>query len=326
MLQHKHLLPMFLLVVLIGTACSKKTQPTSLATLKPVARILVKDKSSFPDVHRYTMSLYSDQRLEFTGYTEAEKLGNYTTMFGAEEMAMFVAMTKKFGKGHFSYLDEKNKLHYDVLYYPLKKEISMSDAVVLPLTADMSAFVSKVQDIVEYKKWIKKEQAPKIMTETDAGNLLVTLRMDGKITDLVKYEKFADLKFKAIQQTDKNTNSWLMAFAPSFKTSDAVYRIKQHPDVLGAIPNSLINVSENLKAYETQELIVQFKEKVLLAEWVKPYANYDMKALEQVAPDMNYWTVSFNSTKINAKDLITRIKQDTKVTEAQMNRKVSIRE
>jgi hypothetical protein len=324
MLNIKYLLPIVALFFL--SACAKKVVEPSLATLKPVMRVKVVDKASFPEAILYTLTMYNDQRLEFTGYASVDKIGNYTTMMSAKNQADFIAKTSQFKKGHFTFSQASNQLFYDVLYYPLKKEISMADAIQLPETPNMTAFIAQINDLVTYKKWLKKENAPKMFSDKDAGNMIVTLKVNTLPEEITKAEKYADMQFKAIKQTDKNSNTWLFGFAPGIKTADAVYKIKSHPTVLGAIPNTLLMVDENLKVFENQELIVQFKENVNIEEWVKAYSANGMKYLERVAPDLNYWLISYNSSTLGAKEMLARIKSDTKVSEAQMNRKVSIRE
>lgn len=314
--------------LLFFVACSKKAVvPTSLATLKPIVRIMVTDKSSFPDVVRFTMTLYSDQRLELSGVSGIDKIGQYTTMLTETERDMFIKMVSVFKRGHFTTLDESKKYWYDVIYYPLKKDLSMGDAVQEAATTEkMVTLIGKIEDFVAYKNWLKKSEAPNFMNGKDAGNMLVTLKQGASPSEIINSEKYKDIKFKAVMQTDKNSNTWLFAFAEGFKTFDAVYKVKSHPLVLGAAPNALIDINENMKAFENQQLIVQFKEAVNIDEWVKTYSMYQMKSVEKVAPDLNYWVVSFNSSTIFAKDLITKIKQDMKVKEAQLNRRVSSRD
>lgn len=324
MLNIKNLLPLVALFFL--SACAKKVAEPSLATLKPVMRIKVVDKSSFPEAILYTMTAYNDQRLEFTGYASVDKIGSYTTMMSAKHQAEFIAKTKQFKQGHFTFMQASNQMFYDVLYYPLKKELSMADAIQLPETPNMTAFIAQVNDLVTYKKWLKKENAPKMLSDKDAGNIIVTMKINSLPEEITKAEKYADMQFKAIKQTDKNSNTWLFGFAPGIKTVDAVYKIKSHPNVLGAIPNTLLMIDENLKIFENQELIVQFKENVNIEDWVKGYTANGMKSLERVAPDLNYWLVSYNSSTLGAKEMLSRIKSDAKVSEAQMNRKISIRE
>ncbi len=321
----KHLLPIFTLFLLV--ACARKTTiPPSLATLKPVGRVMVTDKSNFPDVNRYTMTLYSDQRLELTGTSGIDKIGQHTTMLSPKEKEMFIAMFAKFKRGHFTFFDDKEKFLYDVIYYPLKKELSMADAVQLPQTPDMQSFISKVNEFLTYKNWLRKTDVPSFFSGADAGNMLVTLRNGAAPSAVTTAAKYADMKFKTIIQTDKISNTWLFGFAEGIKTTDAVYKIKSHPDVLGAVPNILIDLEKNIKTFENQSLIIQFKQSVTIEDWVKTYAANGMKAGERVAPDLNYWVVTYNSSTLSAKEMIAKIKSDPKVAEAQLNRKVSVRE
>lgn len=302
-------------------------QPT-LATLKPVVKLKVVDKTELPEHIRYTMTLYTDQRLELTGMHDIEKIGGHTTMLTDIEYKRFMASLHELNRGHFIFDDKSAKeiISYDVVFYPLKKDMSMADGIQLPKTPKMDNFTTQLSDYLSFKKWINRDNAPKILSDKDAGNILTTLKI-GTLPKAVESDpKYSELKFKAIRQTDVNTNTWLFSFGNGFSTADAVYKIKSHQNVLGAIPNTIVNKVENMKFYENQELIVQFKEKVNIDEWIKAYAQNNMKAIEQIAPDLNYWTVSYNSSTLSAKEMIARIKLDSKVSEAQINKKVSIRE
>jgi hypothetical protein len=235
-------------------------------------------------------------------------------------------MLAKLKRGHFTYLDEKVQFLYDIIYYPLKKDVSMNDLIRVPLTPDLEVLLTSINDKLTYKKWLRKTDAPKFMSGADAGNMLVTLKVGVQPSEVINNPKFQDAKFKALIQTDKTSNTWLFGFAEGMKTSDAVYKIKSNANVMGAIPNALININENLKVFENQELIVQFNTNVNIEDWVKNYAANEMKAGEKVAPDLNYWVVSYNASTLSAKEMLAKIKQDSKVVEAQLNKKVSTRE
>ncbi|MFZ4544030.1 MAG: hypothetical protein ACOYOA_08285 [Saprospiraceae bacterium] len=316
----------FIILIAFLSSCAKKNSPVTIATLKPIARIKLVDKSQFPEIIRYTLSYYSDQRLELTGNSGMDKIGNYTTMLSAKDNEAFNAMLKKFKRGHFTYNDSKQQLSYDVLYFPLKKEISMGDAIQLPMTPYMGLFITQVEDFIAYKNWYKKDLAPKLLSEKDAGNMMVTLKSGVKPAVVINNPKFADMKLKTVSVCDEKNNTWLFGFLPGMKTADAVYRIKSDPAVLGAIPNTIINLDENLKIYSKVEIIVQFKENIGIQDWIKTYVANDMKVIEKVAPDLNYWLLSFDDSTIAAKELITKIKSDPRVAEVQMNKKVGSRE
>lgn len=312
----------FFAVLFLLSSCARKVSVPTLATLKPVAKIKVVDQSEFPEVVKYTLSFYSDQRLELTGNSGMDKIGNYTCMLSAKDNEKFMDMLKKFKRGHFTYIDAGKKLSYDVIYFPYKKEISMGDAIQLPLTSYMSAFVTQVEDFIAYKKWLKKENAPKLLSSKDDGNMMVTLKHGVKPAAIIANPKFSDMSLKALFPTDLRTNTWLFGFAPGMKTTDAVYRIKADPAVLGAIPNSIINIEENLKTFEKVEVVVNFKARVVAEDWIKKYAAYEMKAVEKVEPDSNDWVLTFNDSLISAKALFAIISSDAMVSGVQMSQRV----
>lgn len=316
-------LPILFVFVLLFTACAKKTTLPSRATLIPLARVTVTDKSSFPEAMQYAVSLYSDQRLEMNGVAGTDKIGAYTTMLSQKEMQEFQKLISVYKRGHFTYLEPTKKLWYDFIYYPLKKDISMNDAIQEGQTAKMIALTMKVEEFLNDKKWINKNDAPKLFLDVDDGTMLITLKEKVMPKDIAATEKYAPLKLKAIRQTDKRSNTWHVAFDKTLKTADAVYKVKSHPDVLGAIPNHLINITENLSVFQQKELIVQFKDKTDANDWVKQYSG--LKALKQLSTENNTWLINADEAIMPSKEWIAKIKQDIKVTEVQSNKKVSLR-
>jgi len=303
------------------SACSKKVLVPTLATLKPLAKIKVVDKSSFPEVVKYSLSYYSDQRLELTGNSDMDKIGNFTTMLSAKDDQKFSGMLRKFKRGHFTYNDDAKKLSYDVIYFPYKKEISMGDAIQLPMTSYMGAFLTQIEDFITWKKWLKKDSAPKLLSTKDDGNMMVTLKSGVKPATVIANPKFSDLALQALYSSDEKTNTWLFGFTAGIKTSDAVYRIKANPAVLGAIPNSIINVEENLKSSENVDIIVRFKENTAPQDWVKKYAAYQMKMVQRIETGSNEWWMTFNDSLISGKSLFAMIKSDAAVADVKINQK-----
>ena len=307
--------------VVVFASCAKKASLPTIATLKPVARIKLVDKSDFPEVLKYTLSYYSDHRLELTGNSGMDKIGNYTTMLSEKDNHVFSEMLKKFKRGHFTYNDSGRKLFYDVVYFPYKKEISMGDAIQLPLTPSMSAFLTQVEDFITYKKWLKKENAPKLLSANDDGNMMVTLKNGVKPAAVIANPKFSDLGLKVIMASDEKTNTWLFGFAPGIKTADAVYKIKADPAVLGAIPNAIINVDENLKIFQKVDIVVRFKGEPAVQDWIKKYAAYELKSVERMGSDTTAWWMTFNDSLISAKALFAMMKSDAAVAEVQISQR-----
>jgi hypothetical protein len=305
-------------------SCASQPKLLTRADLKAVAKYYATDKDQVPQRPMFTLALYNDARLELQGYSQIDKIGGFTTMLNDKEYAQIIAMMKKMNQGHVVYNHPKLNYTYDLLYYPLKKDISMADGVLLENSTDMVLFNAHIDDLIQYKNWVKKEDAPAIFSNQPSKELIVSVKAGGSA---VQAAKGIDPKFGAVAKTclDPMTHTWLVTYAAGTPV-EVINALKRNEDVIGVVENQVINKAQNLEKFNEQELIVQFNQTVTMEDWVKTYASQKMKTIKQVAPNMNYYVVSFDSSILNAKEMITLIKKDTKVVEAQTNKKVFARE
>jgi hypothetical protein len=233
-------------------------------------------------------------------------------------------LLKKINQGHTIYHHPTQSISYDILYLPLKKDISMAYGKVLQNETTVVLFNSEIDDFIKYKNWYKKEDAPGIFGDIAPNELILSTKIGTDAAAIVKTLE-AQYGTKIIQNIDKTTNTWLISYTKG-SMPEVIQAFKRNNDVIGLIENMKMNVDKNMAIFGEQELIVQCKEAINLEEWVKTYAAQKMKAGRQVAPNLTYYTVSFDSSTLSAKELIVLIKKDTKVKEAQVNKKVLPRE
>lgn len=314
-------LTLLLVSLSLFSACStSKTTEITRATLAPVVKIYAIDKEAMPNKPAYTFSLYNDQRLEFQGYSLTEKIGSFTTMMNAAEYAKFINLIKKGNEGHFAYNHPKENIGFDISYYPLKQVNTMADTKNLAQNEQTIMITSAMEDLIKYKNWYKKEDAPKIWGDVIPNEFIVTLKAGGSAVQLAK-------KLNTIYGSEAKTclspltHTWLVAFTKGDR--QAFWdELKKGEDVIGVAENVRMNSIKNLELFDNQELIVQFKQEVNMDEWIKTYAKNQMQKVKQIAPNMNYYVVSYNTATLPAKEMIALIKKDTKVAEAQTNKEV----
>ena len=91
------------------------------------------------------------------------------------------------------------------------------------------------------------------------------------------------------------------------------------------------NEDEPEKSKETtnntidSQIIIELNSNVFMAQWLRKYSQYDVQLYNRVAPDLNYWVVTFNKQKIAPEDLLKLIIADTQVKFAEFNKKTSTR-
>jgi hypothetical protein len=315
------LLPISFLFLL---SCAAPKREFTRADLKPVVKYYAINKAEAPQKPMYSMTLYNDFRLELQAYSGLDRTGAYTTMLNKMEFQRVEDLLKKINQGHTVYHHPTESISYDILYLPLKKDISMAYGKVLQNETTVVLFNSEIDDFIKYKNWYKKEDAPTIFGDVTPNELILSTKIGTDAAAIVKTLE-AQYGTKIIQNIDKSTNTWLISYTKG-SMPEVIQAFRRNDDVVGLIENMKMNVDKNMAIFGEQELIVQCKEAINLEEWVKTYAAQKMKAGRQVAPNLTYYTVSFDSSTLSAKELIALIKKDTKVKEAQVNKKVLPRE
>ena len=314
-------LTLLLVSLSLFTACSsRKTSEITRATLAPVVKIYMIDKDAMPNKPAYVLSLYNDQRIEFQGYSLTDRIGSFTTMLNNKEYAAFVNLIKKPNEGHFAYNHPTKTVGYDVLYYPLKQVNTMADTKNLPQTEQTIMITAAVEDLIKYKNWYKKENAPKIWGDAIPNEFVVVMKAGGSA---VQVAKSLNPTYGAVAKTclDPMSHTWLLSFDKGDRIT-FIDALKKGEDVISVSENLSMNNTKNIQLFDNQELIVQFKQEVNIEDWVKTYAANKMQKVKQVAPNMSYYVVSYDVATLSAKKMIALIKKDAKVVEVQTNKEV----
>jgi hypothetical protein len=74
------------------------------------------------------------------------------------------------------------------------------------------------------------------------------------------------------------------------------------------------------------EIILELNSNVFMAQWLKKYPQYDVQLVKKLSPDMSYWVVTYNKTKIAPKDFLGILKQDKDLIFVEFNKRISPRE
>lgn len=321
MFKNLTLLPISFLFLL---SCAAPKREFTRADLKPVVKYYAINKAEAPQKPMYTLSLYNDFRLEMQAYSGLDRVGAFTTMLNKTEYQRVEDLLKKINQGHTVYHQPTQSISYDILYLPLKKDISMANGKVLTNETNVVLFNSEIDDFIKYKNWYKKEDAPTLFGNIAPNELILSTKIGTDAASVVKTLE-AQYGTKIIKNIDKTNNTWLISYTKG-SMPEVIQSFKRNENVVGVIENMKMNVDKNMAIFNEQELIVQFNETLNLEEWVKTYASQKMRAGRQIAPNLTYYTVIFDSSTSSAKELIALIKKDTKVKEVQVNKKVSPRE
>lgn len=74
------------------------------------------------------------------------------------------------------------------------------------------------------------------------------------------------------------------------------------------------------------QLIIELNSNVFMAQWLRKYSQYDVQLVKQVAPDLSYWLITYNKTKIAPADIMEKLKQDKELKFVEFNKRVSPRD
>jgi len=74
------------------------------------------------------------------------------------------------------------------------------------------------------------------------------------------------------------------------------------------------------------QLIIELNSNVFMAQWLRKYSQYDVQLIKQVSPDLSYWLITYNKTKIAPADIMEKLKQDKELKFVEFNKRVSPRD
>jgi hypothetical protein len=74
------------------------------------------------------------------------------------------------------------------------------------------------------------------------------------------------------------------------------------------------------------QVIIEPSPNIPLAQWFKKYEDYDVQLIKKVAPNLNYWLITYDINKIEPASFIKLLKDDSEIKHAEFNKVISKRE
>ena len=90
-------------------------------------------------------------------------------------------------------------------------------------------------------------------------------------------------------------------------------------------PADASSMRDSNSTERSPEIIVQLKNKVDFEVWKLQYKNLGLQAKKKIAPNFNYWLISYDQGKMQGDDLIQELRNDEQVVDAQFNKSLSSR-
>jgi len=77
--------------------------------------------------------------------------------------------------------------------------------------------------------------------------------------------------------------------------------------------------------YKENELILKLKKDLQADQIAKKYVKYKLTTKKQLSKSMNIWLLEYDTSTINPLEMLTMLKEDPDVIEAEFNKKISPR-
>lgn len=87
-----------------------------------------------------------------------------------------------------------------------------------------------------------------------------------------------------------------------------------------------IEEQEKEPAYILSEIIILPNPGTMLPRWFKTYEEFGLRVLKRITPNQNYWLVTYDQGKIKPEKIMTMLKADASIKEAEFNKETSTRE
>ena len=107
--------------------------------------------------------------------------------------------------------------------------------------------------------------------------------------------------------------------------SDGFKLVKAYEPKISASEQSDDKQANNSEIIDDQ-FIVELNSNVFMSEWLRKYKQYDARLVKKVAPDLNYWVISFSKQKTTSSELFAIFKQDKELKMVEQNKRVSPRQ
>lgn len=82
---------------------------------------------------------------------------------------------------------------------------------------------------------------------------------------------------------------------------------------------------EEKPVYILSEIIILPKAGTMLPRWFKTYEEFGLRVLKRITPNQNYWLITYDQGKVKPEKLLTMLKADDAIEEAEFNKETSTR-
>lgn len=96
-------------------------------------------------------------------------------------------------------------------------------------------------------------------------------------------------------------------------------------DLIEAYDRPVREAQEEEPKYILSEIIILPKPGISLPRWFRSYEEYGVRVLKKIAPNQNYWLITYDEGKIKPEEVLQMIKADEKILEAEFNKETTER-
>jgi hypothetical protein len=314
------------LILCLCVAMSLNAQKT-YTDLKSVIKIFASQRINGMVQPVFSINLFSDQRFEYQGYNGDFLIGAYSTYLNKKDFKNFEKNIKKIKQGRFIYTNPK-EVEYNIQYLPLVKSIYTNQiSERLTQTPETILFEVQLNQILKNSKWVKQDLAPSPFGDEVLNEVIVTMEKTTKMDEWLK--KYSGYKLNTVACTDTFTRTWTLRFdAEKVSMKDMVARLDEdNLNVVGVLPNRFLNDEQNKAFYQQQELIVEFNSpNTKPEELLSDFSKYRLEYKSRIAPNMNYYTYTFDLSKIEASKILEKLRANKLVKAAQINKEITGRQ
>ena len=292
--------------------------------LKPMVKIFTSQRINGMIQPVFSINVFNDQRFEYQGYNGDFLIGAYSTYLNKKDYKSFQKIFKKIKQGRFIYTNPK-EMEYNIQYMPLVKSMYNAQASAhLTQTPQTIELEVQLNQIFKNNKWVKQDIAPSPFGDNVPNEVVVTMEKTTNITEWIK--KYSGYKLNVLANVDTFTRTYTLRFdATKVSMKDMVARLDEdNLNVVGVLPNRFLNTASNKVFYAQQELIIELATPTTNPEaLLDAYTKYDLKFVKRIAPNVNYYSYTFNSEKIDASMMLEKLRTNPLVKAAQINKEMT---
>lgn len=134
--------------------------------------------------------------------------------------------------------------------------------------------------------------------------------------DLRHQPEIADLPGRSIVYKHKDGLRWFAVGGRTSEQAEYIFGVFDNL-IINALwqPTSIRPIDPNVP--EPSDVIVQLKEDVEVNRWLRKFKNFGISLVKKVAPNLQYYVVTWDRNKGTANDFLQYIKHDREVVDAQ---------